>query len=77
MTREKQLEQIIKDTFWMARRYAHGRHTTDPSTVREAYNKLVRLGIEIKDDVTITKPVHGFRGMDFRGDYLDDLIVKQ
>jgi hypothetical protein len=36
----KLLKQVIKDTFWMARRYAHGRRTYAPGMVREAYTVL-------------------------------------
>lgn len=34
------LKRIIRDTFWMARRYAHGRHTYVPSIVRKHYAHL-------------------------------------
>ena len=72
--REKQLEEIIQDIFWMARRYAHGRHTYAPRMVREAYLKLMGLGIKIKADKTIEPPAD-FKngGMFFRADYLDDI----
>lgn len=34
------LKYIIRQTFWMARRYAHGRMTGAPGEVRSAYNTL-------------------------------------
>ena len=70
------LKRIIKDTFWMARRYAHGRHTYAPSMVREAYNTLHMLfpDIKIENDVTIEAPKdEEIKGMTFRYDYLDDI----
>jgi hypothetical protein len=66
------LEQVIQDTFWMARRYAHGRKTYAPSMVRDAYNLLKNLGIEIKHDDVIKAP----ENIEFdwrRFDYLDDI----
>lgn len=73
--REKALEKIIVDIFWMAKRYAHGRHTYAPGIVREAYYSLKKCGIEIKgDDVVIELPKEGeIKGMTFRSDYLDDI----
>ena len=74
MNREKILEKVILDTFWMARRYAHGRHTYAPDMVRDAYKALKQLGIKIEHDVTIQPPdekdIHGFT---FRSDFLDDI----
>lgn len=32
------LRSCIKDIFWMARRYAHGRHTYAPEVIRIWYN---------------------------------------
>lgn len=69
------LKHIIRKTFWMARRYAHGRQTGSPSTIRECYQLLkVRFpDLVPKKDVVIEPPdpkdVHG---MTFRSDYLDD-----
>ncbi len=66
------LEQVIQDTFWMARRYAHGRKTYAPSMVRDAYNLLKNLGIEIKHDDVIKAP----ENLEYdwrRFDYLDDI----
>lgn len=41
--REQQLEFIVRETLWMARRYAHGRMTVVPW----AYNKAAAVAIEL------------------------------
>jgi len=72
--REQILEQVIKDTFYMARRYAHGRNTYAPGIVRDAYHLLKANGIEIKHDATLKLPKKNeIHGMTFRSDYLDDI----
>lgn len=48
--REKILEQIIRDTLWMARRYANRRSTFTPSTVNESIDLAIKMGIDIKPD---------------------------
>jgi len=58
-TREKELERIIQDTFWMARRYANGRHTVAPSIVNESLAALVKLGVEISPDPTLVEDGNG------------------
>lgn len=67
------LKKIILDTFWMARRYADGRHTYAPSTIRDAYNKLKELGIHIKRDDVIKEPTDLEKNsFNFRSDWLYD-----
>ena len=71
--RIEKLEFVIQHTFWMARRYAHGRSTYAPSLVRECYQVLKQLGIKINHDVCIEPPKeHEVKGMRFREDFLDD-----
>lgn len=71
--REKILEQIVRETFWMARRYAHGRHTYAPGIIREAYLSLKANGIDIKHDTVIKPPDEKcLGGFILRSDYLDD-----
>ena len=48
--REKELETIIRDIYWMARRYADGRHTYAPSMYNEAIYKAQELGLDLKPD---------------------------
>ena len=73
-SREKELEEVIQDIFWMARRYAHGRHTYAPSIVRQAYMKCIELNVRIAKDKTIEPPAEFKEGtMFFRSDYLDDI----
>lgn len=48
-----QLEMVIRDTLWMARRYALGRQTYAPSTVNAAVEKCKELGINIGGDITL------------------------
>ena len=40
VNKTKLLKKVIEDTFWMARRYAHGRHTYAPQMVRDSYKLL-------------------------------------
>lgn len=39
------LKEIIKDTLWMARRYADGRSTYAPTMFNNAVHRLDRLGL--------------------------------
>ena len=77
MTKDQKIEnltRIIQNTFWMARRYAHGRHTYAPGIVRKSYYDLKNIGIEIKTDDTIKPPKDNEIGsFVFRDDYLDDI----
>lgn len=69
-----ELKKVIKDIFWMARRYAHGRHTYAPSIVRDAWKKCVELGMHFEKDLTIEPPADFKEGAIFlRADYLDDI----
>lgn len=49
------MRQIIADTLWMARRYAHNRFTYAPTTVNEAIDAAENLGIKITEDKEIGK----------------------
>ena len=44
------LSDVIRETLWMARRYAHKRSTFAPSTVNEAVDTCLSMGLEIRDD---------------------------
>jgi hypothetical protein len=48
--RSEELERIILDIYWMARRYAHGRKTYAVSQYNDAINKAIELGVNIKPD---------------------------
>ena len=41
------LEYIIRETLWMARRYADGRSTYAPTTVNECIDLALKLGIDL------------------------------
>lgn len=74
---EKRLQTAIEDILWMAARYAHGRHTYAPSTVRESVEvfKDVFLEFKIKQDHVIEPPTDDeINGMSFRTDYLHDIF---
>jgi hypothetical protein len=74
---EKRLQSAIEDILWMAARYAHGRHTYAPSTVRDSVEvfKDVFPDFKIKQDHVIESPAdHEIGGMSFRTDYLDDIF---
>lgn len=47
------LRAVIHDTFWMARRYANGRHTHAPTTINMCLDTLESIGIEIESDRTL------------------------
>jgi hypothetical protein len=51
--RIQKLEAVILDTFWMARRYANGRHTAATSTVNDALATLGEIGMIIRGDNTL------------------------
>ena len=65
------LIDCIKKTLWMARRYAHGRHTYAPSDFREAYNKLQEIGVHIARDEVIDSEFYE-EGKGLQADYLND-----
>lgn len=74
---EKKLQAAIENILWMAARYAHGRHTYAPSTVRESVEVFTSIFPEfkIKQDHVIESPAdHEIGGMSFRTDYLDDIF---
>jgi len=74
---EKKLQSAIENILWMAARYAHGRHTYAPSTVRDsvAVFKDVFPEFKIKQDRIIKSPSDDdLGGCSFRSDYLDDIF---
>lgn len=48
--RSDNLEAMIRQIWWMARRYADGRCTVAPSIVNEVYDKCQKMGIDLGDD---------------------------
>lgn len=48
--REEQLESIIRDIMWMARRYADGRSTYAPNMFNRAMDLCIDLGVNVKPD---------------------------
>ena len=74
---EKKLQSAIENILWMAARYAHGRHTYAPSTVRESVEvfKDIFPEFKIKQDHVIESPSEDdLGGFSFRTDYLDDIF---
>lgn len=75
---ERELKQCLQNIFWMARRYANGRHTTVPSTVRMWYRilKTKYPDIKIERDEVIAEDAQKQRGLksgfDLPSDWLDD-----
>ena len=72
---EKRLQSAIEDILWMAARYAHGRHTYAPSTVRDSVEvfKDIFPEFNIKQD----KVIEPSMDMYFSSDYLDDIFNNQ
>lgn len=73
--RNAELENIVAELFFWARRYAHGRHTYLPDVIRRIYKTLTEKypSIYIPRDETIEPPKENTGGMHFRDDYLDDI----
>ena len=74
---EQELKSAIEDILWMAARYAHGRHTYAPQTVRDSVAVFKRIfpDLKIKQDKVIEVPSEDqIGGLSFRADYLDDIF---
>ncbi len=54
--RAKVLESVVRDIYWMARRYADGRQTYAPSMYNDAINRALTLGITLSVDSTTSPP---------------------
>ena len=77
MSKEDKLRGAIEDILWMAIRYADGRRTYAPSTVRRAVKvfKEVYPDFKVKHDITIHPPEEEeLGGISFKEDYLYDLV---
>lgn len=80
MTEKQKLAKLkfaFNDVIWMAIRYAHGKHTFAPDTVRES----IKIFQEVfpdwkpKQDITIKSPdITTIAGSKFQKDYLHDLV---
>ena len=80
-TEKKKLREVIEDTFWMAIRYAHGRHTYAPDIIREAIVKIKQVfpDFQLKEDKTLEPPSENelYPSYVIRKDWLDDLFKKK
>jgi hypothetical protein len=75
----KILSHCFDEVIWMAIRYADGRHTFAPSTVRDAIRDYQKVNPEwkLRHDRTIEKPTDDMiGGVSFESDYLWDLFHK-
>jgi hypothetical protein len=73
----KILKQCFQETIWMAIRYANGRHTYAPHTVREQIKNFKKVfpDFELRFDRTIEKPSEEvLKGIAIPTDYLYDLF---
>jgi hypothetical protein len=73
----QKLKYAFEETIWMAIRYADGRHTYAPSTVREAIKRfqMVFPDWKPKADGVIKPPnKEDLRGMNFESDHLHDIF---
>jgi hypothetical protein len=71
------LEKAFTNTIWMAIRYADGRHTYAPDTVRTAVKDFQKVfpGWKPRKDIAIGPPKETeFKGISFKSDYLHDLL---
>lgn len=74
---EQKLRKAVEDILWMAIRYADGRHTYAPSTVRSSVKifKEIWEDFTLREDISISAPKEEeLGGISFREDYLYDLI---
>ena len=77
LTKDDKIKGAISDILWMAIRYADGRHTYAPSTVRRAVKviKEVYPDFKLKEDKALIKPNEkDLFGASFKEDYLYDLV---
>ena len=77
MSKEDKIKGVITDILWMAIRYADGRHTYAPSTVRRAVKviKEVYPDFKITEDTTLIQPNEkDLFGTSSKEDYLYDLV---
>ncbi len=77
MSKEEKIKEAITDILWMAIRYADGRHTYAPSTVRRAVKtiKEVYPDFKLKEDKTLIQPNEkDLFGASSKEDYLYDLV---
>ena len=77
MSKEDKIKEAITDILWMAIRYADGRHTYAPSTVRRAVKviKEVYPDFKIKEDKILIQPNEkDLFGASSKEDYLYDLV---
>ena len=80
MTDKQKIEKLrnaFEETIWMAIRYADGRHTYAPSTVRGAVKdfKMVFPDWKPKTDGVIIPPnKEDLGGMNFESDHLHDIF---
>ena len=77
MNKEDKIKEAITDIIWTAIRYADGRHTYAPSTVRRAVKviKEVYPDFKIKEDKTLIQPNEkDLFGASSKEDYLYDLV---
>lgn len=44
------LADVLRETIWMARRYADGRMTYAPTTINRAIDTLKAMGIQVEPD---------------------------
>lgn len=75
------LKKVIDDTFYMAIRYAHGRHTFAPTIIRDSLRELKKVfpNFQLRHDDTIKPPTEDElkQHIAVRDDWLDDLFKKK
>jgi len=77
MSDKEKIKGAITDILWMAIRYADGRNTYAPSTVRQAVKviKEVYPDFKIREDTTLIQPNEkDLFGASAKEDYLYDLV---
>ena len=60
----QQLRRVIRDIYWMARRYATGRSSYAPSMFNDAIKVAIDLGCDIYPDVADNDKIYADYGPD-------------
>ena len=75
--KNEDFKEIIDEVLWMARRYAHGRHTYAPSIIRDVVKKMKKMfpDWELRKDITIEAPTKEELNHKWvlKSDYLHDI----
>lgn len=70
-----QLQSIILDTHWMARRYADGRRSYASGMFNRAMDRALALGLPLKEDTALNATFYASDGD--LGDWIEGRFVRK